>query len=94
MLITVLLVKQVIKKIPEEGAKKDSSKQEDDTQPKGKTGNVDYRRKNLMSESLYTTFGNEISYEIPRDKLVKFLENNTINFPIRSKFRNIIQHVG
>ena len=30
-----------------------------------------------MSESLYTTFGNEISYEIRRDKLVKFLENNT-----------------
>jgi hypothetical protein len=35
-----------------------------------------------MSESLYTTFGNEISYEIRRDKLVKFLENNTINFPL------------
>ena len=31
-----------------------------------------------MSESLYTTFGNEISYEIRRDKLVKFLEKKGI----------------
>ena len=33
-------------------------------------------------ESLYTTFGNEESYTIRRGKLVKFLENSTIPFPI------------
>jgi len=35
-----------------------------------------------MSTSLYQTFGNEISYEVRKDKLVKFLENSTIAFPI------------
>ena len=44
-----------------------------------------------MSQSLYTTFGNEISYEIRRDKLVKFLENNTINFPLPEASLEILQ---
>jgi|TARA_B110000503_G_scaffold25667_1_gene40544 hypothetical protein len=35
-----------------------------------------------MSTSLYETFGNEVSYEVRKDKLVKFLENSTIAFPI------------
>ena len=35
-----------------------------------------------MSTSLYETFGNEISYEVRKDKLVKFLENSTIAFPL------------
>lgn len=35
-----------------------------------------------MSTSLYETFGNEVSYEIRKNKLVKFLENSTINFPL------------
>jgi len=35
-----------------------------------------------MSTSLYETFGNEVNYEIRKDKLVKFLENSTINFPL------------
>lgn len=33
-------------------------------------------------DSLYETFGNEPSYAVRRGKLVKFLENSTINFPI------------
>ena len=36
----------------------------------------------MSSKSLYETFGNEISYEVRRDKLVQFMENNTINFPL------------
>jgi hypothetical protein len=35
-----------------------------------------------MSTSLYETFGNEVSYEVRKDKLVKFLENSTIAFPL------------
>lgn len=35
-----------------------------------------------MSASLYETFGNESSYELRKNKLVKFLENSTINFPL------------
>jgi hypothetical protein len=35
-----------------------------------------------MSTSLYETFGNEVNYEVRKDKLVKFLENSTIAFPI------------
>ena len=35
-----------------------------------------------MSTSLYETFGNEVNYEVRKDKLVKFLENSTINFPV------------
>ena len=31
-----------------------------------------------MSTSLYETFGNEVNYEVRKDKLVKFLENSTI----------------
>tara|TARA_B100000927_G_C16306292_1_gene405564 strand:- start:328 stop:762 length:435 start_codon:yes stop_codon:yes gene_type:complete len=33
-------------------------------------------------KSLYETFGNEPSYEVRRDKVVQFLENSTINFPL------------
>ena len=33
-------------------------------------------------KSLYETFGNEINYEVRRNKVVQFLENNTINFPL------------
>ena len=33
-------------------------------------------------ESLYETFGNETSYAVRRGKLVKFLENSTVAFPI------------
>lgn len=33
-------------------------------------------------KSLYETFGNEISFEARRGKLVQFLENSTINFPL------------
>lgn len=33
-------------------------------------------------KSLYETFGNEVSYEVRRNKVVQFLENNTINFPL------------
>lgn len=33
-------------------------------------------------KSLYETFGNETDYEIRRDKLVQFLKNSTINFPL------------
>lgn len=36
----------------------------------------------MSSKSLYETFGNEINYEVRRDKLVQFIENNTINFPL------------
>ena len=36
----------------------------------------------MSSKSLYETFGNEINYEMRRDKLVQFIENNTINFPL------------
>jgi|TARA_B110000908_G_scaffold109172_1_gene128121 hypothetical protein len=32
--------------------------------------------------SMYETFGNEINYEIRRDKVVQFLENSTIAFPL------------
>ena len=32
----------------------------------------------MSSKSLYETFGNEINYEVRRDKLVQFIENNTI----------------
>ena len=32
--------------------------------------------------SMYETFGNEISYEKRRDKVVQFLENSTIAFPL------------
>ena len=35
-----------------------------------------------MSTSLYTTFGNEVKYEIRNDTLVAFLENATIKFPL------------
>jgi len=33
-------------------------------------------------KSLYETFGNETDFEIRRDKLVQFLKNSTINFPL------------
>jgi len=33
-------------------------------------------------KSLYETFGNEVDYEIRKSKIVKFLEDSTINFPI------------
>jgi|TARA_B100002019_G_scaffold179119_1_gene154696 hypothetical protein len=33
-------------------------------------------------KSLYETFGNEVNYEVRRDKVVQFLENSTINFPL------------
>lgn len=33
-------------------------------------------------KSLYETFGNEVNYELRRGKLVQFLKNNTINFPL------------
>tara|TARA_B100000614_G_C14459159_1_gene457690 strand:+ start:593 stop:1030 length:438 start_codon:yes stop_codon:yes gene_type:complete len=36
----------------------------------------------MSSKSLYETFGNEVSYEQRRGKLVQFIENNTINFPL------------
>jgi hypothetical protein len=32
--------------------------------------------------SMYETFGNEVSYEKRRDKLVQFLKNSTIAFPL------------
>lgn len=35
-----------------------------------------------MSVSLYTTFGNEISYEISKGVLTAYLQNATINFPL------------
>ena len=35
-----------------------------------------------MSVSLYTTFGNEVSYEISKGVLTAYLENATINFPL------------
>ena len=35
-----------------------------------------------MSESLYTTFGNE-QVTNPRDKLVKFLETTQLTFPLK-----------
>jgi len=35
-----------------------------------------------MSTSLYETFGNEVNYERRRDKVVQFLKNNTLNFPL------------
>lgn len=33
-------------------------------------------------KSLYETFGNETDFEIRRNKLVQFLKNSTINFPL------------
>jgi hypothetical protein len=33
-------------------------------------------------KSLYETFGNEINFEIRKDKIVQFLKNNTVNFPL------------
>ena len=33
-------------------------------------------------KSLYETFGNEPSYEVRRNKVVQFLQNSTINFPL------------
>jgi len=33
-------------------------------------------------QSLYETFGNEVSYTVRRGKLVKFLQNSTVAFPI------------
>lgn len=33
-------------------------------------------------KSLYETFGNEVDFEIRKDKIVKFIENSTINFPL------------
>ena len=33
-------------------------------------------------KSLYETFGNEPNYEVRRNKVVQFLENSTINFPL------------
>ena len=35
-----------------------------------------------MSTSLYTTFGNEISYEITQGVLTAYLKNATIDFPL------------
>ena len=36
----------------------------------------------MSSKSLYETFGNEPNYEVRRNKVVQFLENSTINFPL------------
>ena len=33
-------------------------------------------------KSLYETFGNEVSYEVRKGKLVQFLENSTLAFPL------------
>ena len=35
-----------------------------------------------MSTSIYTTFGNEVKYELKNDTLVAYLENSTIKFPL------------
>ena len=36
----------------------------------------------MSSTSLYTTFGNEIKYDIQQNTLVSYLENATIKFPL------------
>jgi len=36
----------------------------------------------MSSTSLYTTFGNEIRYDIQQNTLVAYLENSTIKFPL------------
>ena len=43
----------------------------------------------MSSKSLYETFGNEINYEVRRDKLVQFIENNTNNYPLPEATVNI-----
>jgi hypothetical protein len=43
-----------------------------------------------MSSSLYTTFGNQIKYNIVEDTLVSYLENATIKFPLPEASADIL----
>tara|TARA_Y100001937_G_C7125746_1_gene334827 strand:+ start:1331 stop:1765 length:435 start_codon:yes stop_codon:yes gene_type:complete len=47
-----------------------------------------------MSTSLYTTFGNEVKYEIRNDTLVAFLENATIKFPLPEASSEILAELA
>ena len=46
-----------------------------------------------MSVSLYTTFGNEVSYEINKGVLTAYLENATIDFPLPEASSTILSEL-
>ena len=35
-----------------------------------------------VSANIYDTFGNEIKYGVTQDKLLNFIKNSTVNFPL------------
>jgi hypothetical protein len=47
----------------------------------------------MPSASLYTTFGNEIKYEIQQDTLVAYLEDATIKFPLPEASSEILSEL-
>ncbi len=47
-----------------------------------------------MSTSLYTTFGNEVKYELRNDTLVAYLENATIKFPLPEATSEILAELA
>ena len=47
-----------------------------------------------MSTSIYTTFGNEVKYELKNDTLVAYLENSTIKFPLPEATSEILAELA
>lgn len=47
----------------------------------------------MPSTSLYTTFGNEIKYDIQQDTLVAYLEDATIKFPLPEASSEILSEL-
>jgi len=43
------------------------------------------------SANIYDTFGNEIKYGVTQDKLLNFLKNSTVNFPLPEASAFILQ---
>lgn len=48
----------------------------------------------MSSSSLYDTFGNEVLYEVRRGKLVAFIENSTVTFPLPEAGVKILTELG
>ena len=47
-----------------------------------------------MSASLYTTFGNEVKYELRQGVLTAYLENSTINFPLPEATSEVLANLA
>ena len=48
----------------------------------------------MPSTSLYTTFGNEVKYQVTQGTLVAYLENATIKFPLPEASVDILENLA